>query len=411
MDIQPILAAMRRNQFGAILICLQMAVTLAVLCNGIFVIQQRVAWTERPTGVEESTVFTFRNKWIGAKGFDDLMARARQDLAALRSLPAVEDAYCSNSYPLMGGGNTASVLMSPDQRTPTASTSTYFADVHTLHTLGLRLVGGRNFTASEVLDPSFIAGGPDPAKAGVIITESLAHTLFPHEEAVGKVIYIGPPTPLTILGVVERLQGPFTRAGGWGSTFSENSVLIPFHWAASDAEYIVRAKPGQLAAAMHEVQRTLVDIDPLRVLGDPRSLSSARQDAYQDDRAFVLVLVTVCVIMLAVTAFGIVGLTSYWVTQRRRQIGIRRALGSTRGGILSYFQTENLLISLAATVLGCALTIGFNLWSVDTFEMQRLPYRYLVLGGATILLLGQIAAFWPALRASLVPPALAARST
>ena len=411
MEIQPILAALRRNKFGAILICLQMAVTLAVLCNGIFVIQQRVQWTERPTGVDESRVFTFRNKWIGDKDFDDLRAHTRQDLAALRNLPGVEDAYCSNSYPLMGGGNTASVLMSADQRTATASTSTYFADENTLRTLGLKLLAGRNFTASEISDPTFVAGGPVPAKVGIIITESLAHALFPHASAVGKVIYLGPPTPLTILGVVGRLQGPFTRAGGWGSTFSENSVLIPFRWAASDAQYIVRAKPGQFAAAMREAQRALLDVDALRVLSDPRPMSHARQDAYQDDHAFVLVLVTVCVIMLAVTAFGIVGLTSYWVTQRRRQIGIRRALGSTRTGILRYFQTENLLIALLATVIGCALTVSFNLWAVDTFEMERLPYRYLVLGSATILLLGQIAAFWPALRGSMVPPALAARST
>jgi len=115
--------------------------------------------------------------------------------------------------------------------------------------------------------------------------------------------------------------------------------------------------------------------------------------------------------MVVVTAFGIVGLTSYWVTQRRRQIGIRRALGSTRTGILRYFQTENLLIALAAAVIGCALTVSFNLWAVDTFEMERLPYRYLGLGAANILVLGQVAAFWPALRASVVPPALAARST
>jgi putative ABC transport system permease protein len=114
--------------------------------------------------------------------------------------------------------------------------------------------------------------------------------------------------------------------------------------------------------------------------------------------------------MLAVTAFGIVGLTSYWVTQRRRQIGIRRALGGTRTAIVRYFQTENLLIAGVATVLGCALSVGFNLWAVSTFEMARLPYLYLAFGGATILLLGQIAAFWPALRASVVPPALAARS-
>src|SRR5690348_7338256 len=65
MDIQPILAAMRRNKFGAVLICIQMAVTIAVLCNAVFVIQQRIAWTEAPTGLDEQNIFTIKNKWIG----------------------------------------------------------------------------------------------------------------------------------------------------------------------------------------------------------------------------------------------------------------------------------------------------------------------------------------------------------
>lgn len=411
MEIQPILAAMRRNKFGAILICLQMAVTLAVLCNAIFVIQQRVAWISTPTGVDEANIFTVRNKSIGIKGFDDKVARAKRDLALLRALPGVADAYSSNSYPLMGDGDSGPVFLHPDQRFASASTSNYFADEHALHTLGLKLVAGRNFTASEVTEPRFTSPEFLGGKFGVIVTESLAHALFPHESAVGKAIYVGMPNPVTILGVVERLQGPWTRVGGWGSGFRDDSILSPFRWAADEEEYIIRAKPGQLAAAMREVQRALVAADPLRVLANPRSLTDARQDAYQDDRAFVTVLVTVCIIMLIVTAFGIVGLTSYWVTQRRRQIGIRRALGSTRTGILRYFQTENLLIALAAVVIGCALTISFNLWAVDTFEMARLPYRYLALGAATILALGQVAAFWPALRASVVPPALAARST
>src|SRR6185437_11324663 len=103
------------------LICLQMAVTLAVLCNAIFVIQQRVAWTGRPTGVDEANLFTMRNKWIGIKDLNDVMARTKRDLAVLRALPGAADAYCSNSYPLMGSGNTVGVNLHPDQRTASAS--------------------------------------------------------------------------------------------------------------------------------------------------------------------------------------------------------------------------------------------------------------------------------------------------
>jgi putative ABC transport system permease protein len=122
-----------------------------------------------------------------------------------------------------------------------------------------------------------------------------------------------------------------------------------------------------------------------------------------------VILAVVCASLIAVTVCGIVGLTSYWVSQRRRQIGIRRALGATRGAIVRYFQTENLLISATGAVVGIGLTIALNLWMVTTFAMPRLDYAWAGLGAVFLLVLGQIAVLWPALRAASIPPALAAR--
>jgi putative ABC transport system permease protein len=104
-----------------------------------------------------------------------------------------------------------------------------------------------------------------------------------------------------------------------------------------------------------------------------------------------------------------VGLTSYWVAQRRRQIGIRRALGASRQAIVRYFQTENLLIAASGTALGIALAIAANLWMVSSFEMQRLNPVYAFVGALAVLGLGQLAVLWPALRAASIPPALATR--
>jgi putative ABC transport system permease protein len=103
-------------------------------------------------------------------------------------------------------------------------------------------------------------------------------------------------------------------------------------------------------------------------------------------------------------------MTSYWVTQRRRQIGIRRALGATRTEILRYFQAENLLISGAGVAAGVTLGLGGNLWIVKSFALERMPYLYLVGGAAAMLVLGQLAVLWPALRAARVPPTVATRT-
>jgi putative ABC transport system permease protein len=146
------------------------------------------------------------------------------------------------------------------------------------------------------------------------------------------------------------------------------------------------------------------------VIGKTQGMTTMRTEIYKDDKGLVVILGVVCAALLAVTAFGIVGLTSYWVAQRRRQIGIRRALGATRNAIIQYFQTENLLIAGAGAAIGVALAVSLNLWMVSAFAMQRLNSGYTLIGAAVVLLLGQAAVLWPALKAASIPPALATRA-
>jgi putative ABC transport system permease protein len=407
MEIRPILSAMRRNKVGAILIAVQMAITLAILCNALFIIEQRVTSSRRPSGADEANVVLISNQWVGNP--PDISARLQGDLAALRSMPGVQDAYASNSYPLSDGGSTTGVSLNPDQRTPTALAALYFADEHTLQGLGLKLIAGRNFTSADVADKAGYTDLVQPS--GVIITRVLAEKLFPNANAVGQSIYDEARHAKTpIIGIIDKLQVPWVQTGGWGGGFFDNSILEPFHLVVPRYVYIVRAKPGQAAAVLQAAPNKLFEISRSRVIKKTRTLTAARDEAYQDDRGLVVVLSIVCASLLAVTAFGIVGLTSYWVAQRRRQIGIRRALGATRNAIMRYFQTENLLIAGAGAAMGVALAVALNLWMVTAFEMQRLNTGYALVGAAVVLLLGQAAVLWPALKAASIPPAMATRA-
>jgi putative ABC transport system permease protein len=406
MELRPILSAMRRNKVGAILIAVQMAVTLAILCNGLFIIEQRVASSKRPTGVDEANLFVLTNLWVGNP--TDLAARLQADLAALRSVPGVVDAFATNSYPLSDGGSTDGVSLHPDQRDAMALSALYFTDEHGLQTLGLKLIAGRNFNSGEIVDKvGYTDVTPPPA---VIITRALADKLFPGGNALGQSVYVeGEKHRTTIIGIVDRMQVPWVQAGGWGSKFNYNSMLEPFRYLDQYTIYVVRAKPGQLPAAMQTAQKKLIEINRARVIEKVQPLTEARREAYRNDRGLAVILGVVCASLLLVTAFGIVGLTSYWVAQRRRQIGIRRALGATRNAISRYFQTENLLIATSGAALGVAMAIALNLWMVSSFEMERLHSIYAFAGAAVVLLLGQAAVLWPALRAASIPPALATR--
>lgn len=402
MHIRPILSAMRRNKVGAFLIALQMAITLAILCNALFIIQQRLSMMGRSSGVDEGNIFTMKNQWVGTP--EDLSARVAGDLAALRGLPGVVDAYGSNSFPLSGGGWSEGISLGPDQKHATAHTTLYFADEHALDTLGAKLVAGRNFSADEITDRA-----EDPATpSAIIISKALSEKLFPQDSALGKTVYVE-NKPTTVVGIVEKLQTPWV-SNSFGEKFVENSMLQPYHFMSMGYSYLVRTRPGQLDAVMKQAQARLTEINRARVLDKVRPFTEVRAEAYRNDRGLAIILGVVCTALLAVTAFGIVGLTSFWVTQRRRQIGVRRALGATRRAILSYFQTENGMIAAAGAAGGTALAIGLNLWMVTTFEMARINPLYVFAGALAVMLLGQLAVLWPALRAASIPPATATRA-
>src|SRR3546814_13501717 len=113
---------------------------------------------------------------------------------------------------------------------------------------------------------------------------------------------------------------------------------------------------------MRAALETVAEVAPTVVLDEEQTapLPELRERYFRGDRAMVGLLVGTIVALLLVTALGIVGLTSFWVSQRRRQIGVRRALGATRGDILRYFPTENFLIVSVGIPMGMLLAYGLN---------------------------------------------------
>lgn len=398
-----ILAAMRRNKFGAVLIAAQMAVTLAFLVNSFGLIEQRLAHSARPTGVDEANVFVIATEPV--EGSRNPAARETADLAALRSLDGVADAYLTNDYPLAGGGWSTSVQLTPDQKVPSATTAYYFGDDHALNTLGLTLISGRNFTVDEIATRTESEIG---AIDSIIVTKALADKIFPNGDALGKSLYIeSNARSQRIVGIVERLQTPFLGMGV-ALTYAENSTIAPYHSIDDYPNYMVRARPGRRDQVMKAAEALLLHMDAGRIVRT-KSMVEVRQAAYRGDRGMIALLASVCTALLIITAFGIVGLTSYWVSQRRRQIGIRRALGATRQAILNYFQMENLLIAAAGATLGVVGAISLNLWMVRSFEAVRMDNGQALIGALVMMALGQVAVLYPALRAAAIPPALATR--
>jgi putative ABC transport system permease protein len=409
MQIKPILAAMRHHKAGTVLIALQIALTLAIVCNALFIIQQRTARMSRPSGVDDANLFVIRSDWADKSDPQRIDVQMQADLIALRQLGSVQDAAPANSFPLHGTGWGNFIKLQPDQVKMTTDSAIYFADDHTLATLGTHLIAGRNFTASEI-------GAQQPRdamhSAQVIISKDLAQRLYPDGSALGKTIYVSMGrTPSTVIGITDTLQAHMV--GSWAGPYAYNAVLVPARLLNDYTYYVVRARPGQLAAALRDAPKALYAQSRMRIIDRKdgvMTFAQVRQHAYERDVGMAILMGIISVVLLAITAAGIVGLTSFWVGQRRKQIGVRRALGATRGDILNYFLTENLLIGIGGVLVGAMLAIGINLWMVTQFEMARLSLAYVVAGVVALLLLGQGAVLAPALRASHVSPVEATRS-
>ena len=161
---------------------------------------------------------------------------------------------------------------------------------------------------------------------------------------------------------------------------------------------------------MKEAEAALRKSSPLPLILELTSTDEHRSNKYRSSATVQWMLISVSLLLLVVTCCGIVGMASLWVTQRRKQIGVRRALGARRVDILRYFITENLMITSAGVFGGVLLGVALNQLLVSKLEMTRLPLEYLAAGSVVFLVLGVIAVYGPAWRAASISPALATRS-
>jgi putative ABC transport system permease protein len=400
MEIRPILASLRRHRIPAFLIVLEIALACAVLCNAVFMIGQRMADIHMSNAIDEQSISVIT---LNGADPDHSASDIPRNLAALRNIAGVEDVATITSMPLDTNAALNSFTAAPNGKSQVNS-SEYFLGSGAEKVLGLHLLQGRYFNATEYSD-SDLRGFQSTGHV-VLITHSDAQRLWPGQSPLGKQLYSG-ETGWTVIGVIDDVlaQEPAFN-GGDGS---HSSVFFPLHPRVELNDYILRSNGQDRDRVVQKAAQLLGDLEPGAVV-EGRTYAAMRDTYFANNRSMVWMLLLVCVVMLAVTAFGIVGLTSFWVGQRRRQIGIRRAVGATRGHIMHYFQTENFLLSTAGVVIGMGLAFGINLYLMRHYELGRMPWYYLPIGAFVLWLVGQVAVLAPALRAAAVPPVVATRS-
>lgn len=397
LHIKPILSSLLRSKSGPVLLLIQIILSVAIVANASFIIQERLALMQRDSGIKESEVLTF-----SLFNFDPLIDKTAQnkiDQQILRGLPNVIDATSTNMLPLSGGGwsSTLNLGSDPDSAKSTPQFAMYLGTDHTIETLGIKLIEGRNFYSHELKD------NLDSPSRLAIISSVLAKAIWPDESALGKVLYEGKDAQITVIGVVEKLQGAWID-----SSSLENSVIQNVDYGSSS--YMVRAKPEFHAELKDAIKKALLAENPNRVLDGFKSIEALKDSSYRDHKLMITVLTMMVVLLLLITSLGLTGMVMFNIQRRTKQIGTRRALGAKKRDIISYFLVENYLICLAGGVLGglLAIQLGQQLMKIYSLPMLDLSYPLITVAG--LFIVTTLAVYLPARKAANISPATATRS-
>ena len=409
MEIRPILSTLLRSKTGPLLVALQVALSLAILANALHVVNERRAAAARPTGLsDEAATFYFTARNLNNDGPEQMLATIKREADVLRAVPGVLSVANVSQMPISGSGSTNSVALDRSQERESALASVYISGDSLIKTFGLRLVEGRDFLPQELVDINENKNRDLPKQ--LIITKPLADKLWPGSSAIGKTMYFGTgegAQGAQIVGVVERLQSAHGDVGERG----EMSALVPARlYGNPGALYAIRTEPGQRDQVMKMAEEALRKSSATPMILETKTVEADRKNRYRADVALSWMLITVSVLLLLITCSGIVGMASLWVTQRKKQIGVRRALGARKIDILRYFITENVMITSAGVFGGVLLGLSLNHLLVTRLEMARLPVPYLIGGAVVFWALGILAAYGPAWRAASISPATATRS-
>jgi predicted permease len=325
---------------------------------------------------------------VSLRRYDEERGRAYFDelLERLAATPGVRHAALANLVPLSGSNRGAPVQpATSDAADPSAFlqanyntvTPGYFA------TLGLPLLAGRDFRDED--------GRGSPSVT--IVNETAARLLWPDAPAVGKVLRIwddGMPE-LTVVGVAADSK---YNALGEGPT---PYLYLPL---AQDyrADMIVHARVSDWTASA--VREAAAALDPTLPLSAVRAMEADMAFALAGARIGAGLLGAFAMLAVLVAAIGVYGVTAYMVARRTSEIGIRTALGATRGGVLRLMMWDTLRLAAAGLVLGLIGGAGLGrLVATQLYGVGALDAPTFLIVPALVLSVAGIAALLPAGRA------------
>ncbi|HUE87940.1 MAG TPA: ABC transporter permease [Vicinamibacterales bacterium] len=389
------------------LVIIQVALSLVMLvAAGLLV---RTVWhlAAVPLGFDRDDVLlvTVETKRASTAA-ETRLALYERLVAAVSAVPDVAHAAASTSVPLSGGYGR---LRARTPETPDANQMTLFNFVspNWFATYGTPLVTGRDFDEHDL---------PTAAPV-VIINEALARTLFAGRDPIGGRVITGAPNwpPQTVVGVVRDAVYHSDRAAAQSGAALRDPVVPTMYIPLAQAEGLrppgatritisVRSAAGSPPRLAASVGASLMSIDP-NVSFSVRALADIVRAAFAQERLLAMLSSAFGALALVLAAIGVYGVTSYAVSQRRTEIGVRLALGATPRGVI------RLILSRVAIVTGLGIIAGMVLgsWLLQVvssflFGVSADDRGTLIAAVLTVSAIGLAAGWLPAWRAARIEP-------
>ena len=341
----------------------------------------------------------------------------RRLLNLLSSVPGVRDVGGSSNIPIVGinsDRNFIPVGYVPRNGKTWCSASNYFVMGDYFRAMQIPVIRGRYFTPAD--------DGPE-APLVAVVSQTAAREYWPGESPIGRQFRMGGDPngtrpPITVVGVVGDVrQGPLDHVvyPQMYEPFLQFQRQYPPEiqqriGSRGSMYMVLRATTDPIALAA-SLERVVHQLDPLLPVSQISTMDSVLASTEAPRRLNTAILASFSGIALALALLGIYGVLAYTVTERQHEIAIRIATGATRADVLLRTLRQALVLGLAGTISGLAVSVGLTrymtalLYGVEPLDAMALA------GAATLLLLCALSAGWlPARRAASIDPMQALRN-
>jgi putative ABC transport system permease protein len=396
-------ASAARHRTLKALIVGEIALSVVLLTGAGLVIRSFVALLGVDAGFTAERVLTF-NVAAPAVVVPDSMRYTQvygPILERLRALPGVRAAGMTNVLPVAGGTTdrffqiTGRPVESDVNRRPDAQLRVISGDY--FRAFGIRVINGREFNDRDM----------DKSEKVMVVNEELVHRYFPGENPIGQRIEISQGIPLTIVGVVRAVR----EIGLDQELLPEFYVPATQTREATNAMSFVVSTAGEPAALAREVRGVVRSVVPSQPVYGLATMNTIVRESLGDRRLLLTLLGLFAGLALVLSAAGVYGVMSYGVTQRRREIGIRIALGAKFGNVTSMVLRDVIGVAAIGIGVGVAATLAFArvmtsvLYGVSAYDVATYIAVPVVIG-AVALVAGAV----PAMRAARIDPLIAMRT-